>query len=158
MNPPLIGKCVGLEHDEYTTNQFAEFLDVTWCANGVHGKERIKIKPDTRYILPIFNGKKIKIKQIKTKPRLPKKPPTERKKERETQYRAAKKDFKAATDGKCQVCTKAQGTDIHHKKGRIGNLLTDTTYLLLVCRSCHRIIHDNPRWAKEKGYTELRGK
>ena len=43
--------------------------------------------------------------------------------------------------------------DIHHKKGRIGSLLTDSNYFMGVCRSCHKVIEENPVWAKEKGYS-----
>lgn len=42
-------------------------------------------------------------------------------------------------------------TEIHHKKGRIGNLLQDDNYFLAVCRSCHRWIEENPAKSKELG-------
>ena len=44
-------------------------------------------------------------------------------------------------------------TDIHHKKGRMGTLLTNTDYFLAVCRDCHSRIELSPKWAKEKGYS-----
>ena len=54
----------------------------------------------------------------------------------------------------CQVkrC-KALATEVHHKKGRIGKLLTDTRYFLGVCRECHNKIELEPLWAKENGYS-----
>lgn len=47
----------------------------------------------------------------------------------------------------------AWSTEVHHKKGRIGDLLTDVTFFLPVCRECHQWIEDNPKLAKEKGYS-----
>jgi hypothetical protein len=54
----------------------------------------------------------------------------------------------------CQVkgC-KGLATEVHHKKGRIGKLLTDTNYFLGVCRECHNKIELEPKWAKENGYS-----
>lgn len=51
-------------------------------------------------------------------------------------------------DGFCTI----QATDVHHKAGRLGELLTNTSYFLPVCRHCHRYIHDNSKWAEENGY------
>ena len=44
-------------------------------------------------------------------------------------------------------------TEIHHMKGRIGALLTDTRYFIPVCRYAHQEIENNPTWAKENGYS-----
>jgi hypothetical protein len=54
----------------------------------------------------------------------------------------------------CQVKNcKGLATEIHHKKGRIGKLLTDISYFLGVCRECHSKIELEPMWAKENGYS-----
>lgn len=45
-----------------------------------------------------------------------------------------------------------RATEIHHRAGRIGPLLMDETKWMAVCRYAHRMIHDNPKIAKEKGY------
>jgi hypothetical protein len=50
------------------------------------------------------------------------------------------------------ICT-GTVTDIHHMKGRIGSLLTDTKFFLAVCRPCHDWIELNPKEAKELGYS-----
>ena len=47
-------------------------------------------------------------------------------------------------------------TEIHHKKGRIGKLLTDVGNFLAVCRECHTKIELNPTWAKQQGYSKSR--
>jgi hypothetical protein len=45
-----------------------------------------------------------------------------------------------------------QPTDVHHMDGREGQLLLNEDKWMGVCRPCHRKIHDNPAWAKERGY------
>lgn len=45
-------------------------------------------------------------------------------------------------------CTKV-ATQIHHKKARIGSLLTDATHFLAVCHSCHHWIELHPLESKE---------
>lgn len=54
---------------------------------------------------------------------------------------------KAALPGVCN----GPACDIHHMKGRIGNLLLDETYWLPVCRACHYWIEMRPEAAKELG-------
>lgn len=44
-------------------------------------------------------------------------------------------------------------TDVHHRRGRVGDLLTDERYFLAVCRSCHDYIEAHPIFAKEKGFS-----
>ena len=51
----------------------------------------------------------------------------------------------------CGVCKTAKATDIHHRKGRTGARLNDTTFFVAVCRQCHDEIHHNPKWAYETG-------
>lgn len=52
-------------------------------------------------------------------------------------------------------CT-TQATDVHHKEGRIGALLLDTTKWLPVCRACHNWIELNPTEAKQLGFSNSR--
>jgi hypothetical protein len=54
-------------------------------------------------------------------------------------------------------------TDIHHAKGRIGfaddqeiPLLVDVRYFVPLCREAHKFIEENPKFAKENGYSESR--
>ena len=45
-------------------------------------------------------------------------------------------------------------TDVHHKAGRYGgNYLNPATWLA-VSRESHRRIHENPAWAKERGFLQ----
>ena len=44
-------------------------------------------------------------------------------------------------------------TEVHHKAGRIGDLLTDPTNFLAVCRSCHQNIELHHELAVDLGYS-----
>lgn len=48
--------------------------------------------------------------------------------------------------------------DIHHKKGRDGDLLIDTRFFLAVCRPHHRYITDHPAESIAEGYSISRTK
>ncbi len=78
-------------------------------------------------------------------------------KKREAQVRLYNRTTKPeylATHSQCEVkeC-KLPSNQIHHKKGRIGDLLNDTKYFLAVCQTDHDYIERHPIWAKEKGYS-----
>ncbi len=47
-------------------------------------------------------------------------------------------------------------TDFHHKHGRIGDNMFETTHCLSVCRSCHNWIENNPEESKELGFSTNR--
>lgn len=55
----------------------------------------------------------------------------------------------------CKVCNR-EATEVHHKLGRVGKNMLDTTEWLAVCSSCHHEIEMNPQWAKENGYSKNR--
>lgn len=53
----------------------------------------------------------------------------------------------------CEVGNcKNSSTQVHHMTGRQGQKLLDFQNCLAVCFSCHRFLHDHPRWAREQGY------
>lgn len=58
----------------------------------------------------------------------------------------------------CQICLDIRrrhlalpSTEIHHRAGRYQFLLREDTWLA-VCPFHHRYLHDNPHWAKLRGY------
>jgi hypothetical protein len=51
----------------------------------------------------------------------------------------------------CALC-QSLATEVHHKRGRIGQRLLDFEACMPLCFACHRFIHDNPRWARQMGY------
>lgn len=72
------------------------------------------------------------------------------------QYKKRKKDI-FAHHPKCEMCGR-KATDIHHKAGRTGFLLTYEKLWALLCRKCHDRIHFGaqegygPKWARENGW------
>lgn len=44
-----------------------------------------------------------------------------------------------------------RSVEIHHIRGRSGDLLTDERYLIAICRSCHDWIHSHPNEARKRG-------
>ena len=52
-------------------------------------------------------------------------------------------------------CTKL-ATEVHHKKGRVGDNYLDMTSWLAACHSCHHWIEHHPEKAKELGLSESR--
>ena len=47
-------------------------------------------------------------------------------------------------------------TDVHHMKGRVGDLYTDTRWMVGLCRPCHDYVELNPEWAREVGLSASR--
>jgi len=45
---------------------------------------------------------------------------------------------------------------IHHMRGRDGDLLSDERYFLAVCQTCHRDITDDSKMAIERGFSLTR--
>ena len=51
----------------------------------------------------------------------------------------------------CMRCDTKRATDIHHRAGRTGQKLNDTTEWLALCRTCHTWIHEHPGQARAAG-------
>ena len=45
----------------------------------------------------------------------------------------------------------AHSNQVHHKRGRIGTLLTDKRFWMAVCSKCHGWINAHPSQARERG-------
>jgi len=61
-----------------------------------------------------------------------------------------RKDGQSDGDWDWGHCPKA--TQIHHRKGRVGNLLIDMRWWMAVSEEGHRKIHNDPKTSYEKGY------
>ena len=88
---------------------------------------------------------------------------SDRMKERQKEYRKAKKEWWAERlmrdGGQCEArnangerCRKKASDKPHHKAGRLGKNLSDTSKWMAVCTLHHRWIHDNPREAESLGF------
>lgn len=71
-------------------------------------------------------------------------------------YKKKRKEF-LTKHPKCKVkgCRNVS-TEVHHVRGRIGDLLNDEKHWLAVCNEHHRRITDDSSWAYENGYSESR--
>ena len=67
--------------------------------------------------------------------------------------------IKFLTDRMCEAkldgCT-LRATDVHHKKGRIGDNMLDVNHWLGVCRTCHNWIENHPDESYELGFSKKR--
>jgi hypothetical protein len=55
----------------------------------------------------------------------------------------------------CAIC-KQPATTVHHKAGRIGELLLDKSKWLQLCLPCHQQVTEDSAWAIKNGYSESR--
>jgi hypothetical protein len=82
--------------------------------------------------------------------------PRSEKRSKEERSYAARRILFLKDNPMCQAalpsCNKF-ANQVHHKKGRIGDLLIDTQYWLAVCYTCHVWIELNPNEAKELGFS-----
>lgn len=75
---------------------------------------------------------------------------SEREKQRQKRYKELRYTY-LKEHHICESCTCKRATEIHHKKGRIGDALYN--HFLAVCHECHEWIENNPKEAKELGYS-----
>jgi hypothetical protein len=64
------------------------------------------------------------------------------------EYISAKREFLAGK--RCLRCRKP-ATELHHGRGRLGELLMNQEYWIPLCAPCHRWVHDNPAAARNLG-------
>lgn len=98
-------------------------------------------------------------KQTLLKPHKPISPVSTKQKQRLAKYALVRAEYLAehpTCEAKIGYTCRGRAVDIHHKKGRIGDLLTDKSNFLAVCRECHSEIELRPEWAKEMGFSESR--
>lgn len=81
-------------------------------------------------------------------------PPVEKTNPRR-QYIKAKRRFLAGK--RCAVWPWKKAVDVHHVRGRAGNLLTDERFWLAVSRQAHERIHAHPAWARVRGWLAEKG-
>lgn len=87
-----------------------------------------------------------------TKKKIPKR--SEKGKEEDKVYYPRRKKF-LKDNPRCAVYSELKSEDVHHKRGR-GIYYLDVSTWLAVSRRAHTEINENPEWAIEMGYSELR--
>lgn len=92
--------------------------------------------------------------KVKDKPKaIPK--VSEKQLQRLAKYRKVRDQF-MKDHPQCQARLKGctiKATDIHHARGKVGDLLTDKRYFKALCRDCHSYLEVHPNEAKEKGFS-----
>jgi hypothetical protein len=83
-------------------------------------------------------------------------PPKSEKREKEEEiYKVERVKFLEANP-KCAVYPKLKAVEIHHKRGRTGDLYLDQRFWLAVSKKAHHEITTKHQWAIDNGYSELR--
>lgn len=125
------------------------------CAGTPHDMKRSPLKRRT----PLKRGSPIKrgappIQRSKTdglQRNAPLAKVSAKRKKENASYTKLRKEFLAA-HFKCEVCGKAQATEIHHKARRYGKWLCDVRFFLATCRTCHLKIENEGEWARTMGF------
>jgi hypothetical protein len=97
-----------------------------------------------KYVKPV----NLKLKSMKPIPKV-----SEKRKIDNLKYSAQRIVFLGKPENKICPITGWPTTDIHHKKGRVGELFLDERYWIALSREGHQHVEDNPEWAKENGYS-----
>ena len=71
----------------------------------------------------------------------------------ELKYKVLRIEFLGKKENRICPIFRTETTDIHHKKGRVGSLYLDTKYWVALSREGHKLVEENPDWAKENGYS-----
>jgi hypothetical protein len=84
-------------------------------------------------------------------------PPRSQKRSKEERLYVAKRIIFIQEHAMCEahisgICTE-YATEVHHKKGRIGEDLLDETHWLALCHMCHDYIERERTFAIEKGFS-----
>lgn len=121
------------------------------CKNPGCGKLFKRFNTITKYCSNKCQGEVEGRKQAKTKTKI--KPLSDKRKVEEAKYQLQRILFlKKPENSKCPI-TGTKTTDVHHKKGRICNLLLDETYWIALSREGHKYVEEHPEWAKENGFS-----
>ena len=81
---------------------------------------------------------------------------SDKRRKRDAVYPAARHTVWARSEGICEVCHAAPVEQVHHIAGRGGVDPHRLANLLGVCAEDHARIHQNPEWARYKGYMASR--
>jgi len=90
----------------------------------------------------------LKLKAVYKIPKVSKKRQVE-----QLQYQVLRTEFLSKPENKICPITNLPTTDIHHKKGRVGNLYLNTQFWIALSREGHKFVEENPEWAKVNGYS-----
>jgi hypothetical protein len=74
------------------------------------------------------------------------------------EYKPVQREFLSKPENRyCAICLcvgrnpPQRATEVHHKFGRAGRLLTDPRGFIASCFPCRELPHSNPKWARSVG-------
>lgn len=68
-------------------------------------------------------------------------------------YSRTRKEFLSKPENKyCEVFKNRLSTEVHHAKGRIGDLFLNTEFWISVSSEGHKYIHENDSWSRKRGF------
>lgn len=94
----------------------------------------------------------VRTKPVKALKRTPLSRVSPKRAEANLEYSGLRNEYLAAHPI-CECCGESPSTEIHHKRGRENERLTEAQYFLAVCRTCHRLITEDSEWAIREGYS-----
>lgn len=109
--------------------EFKQYTSLTKCKCFISVP---KLKPKKKYVIPKVSEKR-KIENLK--------------------YSVLRVEFLGKPENQICPITGKPTTDVHHMKGRVGSLFLDTRYWIALSREGHKFVEENPKWAKENGYS-----
>lgn len=68
-------------------------------------------------------------------------------------YKSERIKFLMLPENKICPITKQPTTDVHHKKGRLGDLYLDKRFWVALSREGHKYVEEHPEWAIKNGYS-----
>lgn len=120
---------------------------IIWKSSGTGGRKLCK---------SCWSAHSGKTKQIPTVRQQKPIPPRSAKRSKEERLYLGKRIIFLDKFQICQAhlpCCTNQSNQVHHKKGRIGELLTNEKFWLSCCAACHDYIENHREFAIEKGYS-----
>lgn len=125
----------------YSTDKYCSYS----CARSENERASQAKKPENKEVKRLVR----KAHQIKRR--------SEKRAKQEREYASRRKKFLARPENqRCRVFPELRATEVHHMKGRVGDLLLDEHYWLPVSREGHENIELNPEWAKQMGFSVSR--
>ena len=68
-------------------------------------------------------------------------------------YKKTRIEFLSRSENKyCAVLKNRLSTEVHHAKGRIGDLFLNTEFWIAVSSEGHKYIHENDSWSRKNGF------
>jgi len=131
--------------------EFKKYRTTDKYCSGFCAKQNEKPKRNYIYTIPKVSKTNKVIEKENKKYKIPK--VSKKRKIENAKYLVLRIEFLSKKENQICPITNEKTTDIHHKKGRVGSLFLDTTFWVALSRKGHKFVEENPKWAKENGFS-----